>query len=66
MHKSSEHSRGEILQDAETAVFEKRKNWKIISARLEFMTYEMPDDIIVLPYRENSSIIADMADQLVR
>lgn len=48
-------TRDEIIKDAETAVFEKRKNWRIISARLDFMTYEMPEDIIVLPYRENSS-----------
>jgi hypothetical protein len=36
---------------AELAVREKRKNWRIISARLDFMTSEMPDDITVLPYR---------------
>ena len=40
-------SRKEIIQDAETAVFEKRKNWRLIQARLEFMTYEMLEDIIV-------------------
>ena len=44
-------SRDEIIRDAETAVFEKRKNWRIISARLDFMIYEMPDHITVLPYR---------------
>jgi Sigma-70, region 4. len=59
-------SRDEIIQDAETAVFEKRKNWKLISARLDFMTYEMPDHITVLPYRENSSTTVGMADQSER
>ena len=51
-------TRDEIIQDAEKAVFEKRKNWKLIDARLDFMIYEMPEDIIVLPYRENSSTTA--------
>jgi hypothetical protein len=55
-------SREQIIQDAETAVMEKRKNWKIISARLEFMTYEMPDRITVLPYRGGSCITAATAD----
>ena len=59
-------TRAEIIQDAETAVFEKRKNWKLISARLDFMTYEMPDDIIVLPYRESSSTTAATADRSER
>jgi len=45
------------------AVSERRKNWKIISARLDFMIYEMPEKITVLPYRENSSTIAAMAAQ---
>lgn len=54
-------SRAEIIKNAQTAVREKRKNWPIISARLDFMTYEMPDSIIVLPYRENSSTTAAMA-----
>lgn len=58
-------SREKIIQDAAKAVFEKRKNWRIISARLDFMTYEMPDEIIVLPYRESSSTIADTAARLV-
>ncbi len=56
-------SREEIIQDAEDAVFYKRKNWRIISARLDFMIYEMPEDIIVLPYRENSSTTVDMGAQ---
>jgi hypothetical protein len=42
-----------IIESAELAVKEKRKNWRLIEARLEFMTYEMPESIIVLPYREN-------------
>ena len=48
---SSGLTREQIIQDAETAVFEKRKNWRYIEARLEFMTYKMPDDVTVLPYR---------------
>ena len=48
-------TREEIIQDAETAVFEKRKNWRGIKAKLESMTYEMPDRITVLPYRDDSS-----------
>lgn len=55
-------NRDEIIRDAENAVFEKRKNWRIIDARLSFMTYEMPEDIIVLPYRALSSTTAVMAD----
>ena len=54
-------SRKEIIADAETAVFERRKNWRLISARLDFMTYEMPEDIIVLPYRASSSTTVDTA-----
>lgn len=48
---SSGLTRDQIIQDAETAVVEKRKNWRYIEARLEFMIYEMPEDVIVLPYR---------------
>ena len=44
-------TRDEIIQDAEKAVFERRKNWRIIGARLDFMIYEMPETITVLPYR---------------
>lgn len=54
-------TREEIIRDAETAVFEKRKNWRYIEARLEFMTYEMPENIIVLPYRTSSYTTADTA-----
>lgn len=32
-------TREEIIQEARLAVKEKRKNWRIIAARLEFMTY---------------------------
>ena len=46
-------TRDEIIQDAELAVQMKRKRWRLISARLDFMTYEMPDRITVLPYRGN-------------
>lgn len=46
-------TRSEIIQDAERIVIERRKNWHIISARLDFMTLEMPGSIIVLPYRGN-------------
>ena len=56
-------TRDQIIRDAETAVFEKRKNWRIIAARLDFMTYEMPEDIIVLPYRESSSTTVVTEDQ---
>ena len=44
-------SRDEIIADAVKAVEEHRAGWRLIGARLDFMTYEMPDDIIVLPYR---------------
>ncbi|MBR4184537.1 MAG: hypothetical protein IKQ87_02115 [Clostridia bacterium] len=54
-------TRDEIIRDAETAVSEKRKGWHTIEERLAFMTYEMPEDIIVLPYRTSSSTTADTA-----
>ena len=41
-------SREQIIQDAETAVFEKRKNWRYIEARLEFMTYLNPWSLIII------------------
>ena len=44
-------TREEIIEKAKLAVKEKRKNWRGIQARLESMTYSMPEDIIVLPYR---------------
>ena len=56
-------SRNDIIKDAETAVFEKRKNWRLIQARLEFMTYEMPESVIVLQYRANSFTTADTGAQ---
>ena len=52
-------TREEIIKDAETAVFERRKNWRGIRARLASMTYEMPASITVLPYRGGSSTTAD-------
>ena len=51
-------SREEIIEEARTAVREKRKGWRNIAARLESMTYEMPDRIIVTPYRDGSSTTA--------
>ncbi len=54
-------TRDEIIRDAEMTVLERRKNWRLISARLDFMTYEMPDHIIVLPYRGSSSTTVDTA-----
>lgn len=55
---SAGRTREEIIESAREAVRMKRKNWKIISARLDFMTYEMPDHITVLPYRDTSSTTA--------
>ena len=52
-------TRDEIILDAQTSVFEKRKNWRVISARLDFMTYEMPGHITVLPYRATLSTTVD-------
>ena len=52
---SSGKTREEIIESAREAVRMKRKNWKLIDARLDFMTYEMPAHIIVLPYRGGSS-----------
>ena len=46
-------TRQQIISDAQNAVAEKRKCWRLIQARLEFMTYEMPDHITVTPYRES-------------
>jgi ferritin-like protein len=57
-------SREKIIEDAAEAVKEKRKSWYIISARLDFMTYEMPGHITVLPYRDVSSTTVAMADPL--
>lgn len=59
-------TRDEIIRDAEKAVFEKRKNWPLILARLEFMTYEMPGDITVLPYRASSSTTVATAARSAR
>lgn len=54
-------TRKEIISSAETAVFERRKNWRTIEKRLRCMTYEMPESIIVTPYRASSSTTADTA-----
>ena len=45
-------TREHIIARAELAVKEKRKNWRGIKARLESMTYSMPESIIVTPYRK--------------
>jgi hypothetical protein len=50
---SAGESREQIIADARRAVYEKRKNWRRIAARLMSMTYEMPDSITVTPYRAN-------------
>lgn len=56
------YSREEIIELARKAVRDKRKNWRGIQARLESMTYEMPDRITVLPYRGGSSTTVDSED----
>ena len=53
-------SREQIIENAKKAVAEKRKKWKLIDARLDFMTSEMPENITVLRYRDTSSTTADM------
>ena len=53
-------TREQIIESAREAVRMKRKNWRIISARLDFMIYEMPAHITVLPYRTISSTTAAM------
>jgi hypothetical protein len=58
---SAGKTREEIIESARCAVREKRKGWKLIEAWLDFMTYEMPDHITVLPYRVISSTTAAMA-----
>ena len=57
-------SRDEIIQDAKKAVTEKRKNWRGIQERLRSMTYSMPDNITVLPYRGSSSTTAAIKEDL--
>lgn len=54
-------SREAIINDARKAVAAKRKAWPLIQARLEFMTYSMPENIIVTPYRDASSTTAATA-----
>ncbi|MEG0986512.1 MAG: hypothetical protein RSK76_09065, partial [Clostridia bacterium] len=63
---SAGKTREEIIESARQAVREKRKGWRTIAAQLDFMTYEMPDRIIVLPYRDASSTIAAMAEASAR
>ncbi|MGN0955495.1 hypothetical protein, partial [Megasphaera sp.] len=58
---SAGETREQIIQDAQKAVREKRKNWRGIQRRLASMTLKMPDQITVLPYRGNSSTTADTA-----
>ena len=55
-------TREDILIAAEEAVVKRRKNWRIISARLDFMTYEMQAPETVTPYRGNLCTTADMED----
>ena len=55
-------TREEIIADARKAVIQKRKNWRIISARLDFMIYKMPDRVTVLPYRDTLSTTAVTAE----
>jgi len=59
-------TREEILLSAEEAVEKRRKNWRIISARLDFMTYEMQAPGTVTPYRGNLCTTAATEDQSVR
>ena len=63
---SSGKTREEIIESAREAVRMKRKNWKLIDARLDFMTYEMPAHIIVLPYRGGSSTTVVTAAESAR
>ena len=58
---SAGKTREEIIESARQAVREKRKGWRVLSAQLDFMTYEMPDRVTVLPYRDTSSTTAVMA-----
>lgn len=57
------YTREQIIKQAEDSVKRKCKGWKLISARLDFMTYEMPDHITVLPYRTNSFTTVDTVAQ---
>ncbi|MDU1521893.1 MAG: hypothetical protein E6905_05495 [Actinomyces sp.] len=56
---STGKSRSQIINDARTAVKHRYKAWPLIEARLEFMTYDMPESITVTPYRDISSTTAD-------
>ena len=57
-------TRYEIIEDAGKAVGKKCRNWHTISARLDFMTYEMPESITVLPYRGSWSTTAATGEVL--
>ena len=60
---SGGETREQIIADARDAVAKKPKNWYVVDARLDFMTYEMPEDIIVLPYRgESATTVATAAE----
>ena len=48
-------TREQIIEDAKRTVRNRGKNWPVIEERLKSMTYEMPEDITVLRYRESSS-----------
>ena len=56
-------NREEIIQSAQKAVLEKRKNWRTIEEKLKSMTYEMQDSDTVLPYRGGLSTTADTAER---
>ena len=45
-------TRDEIIAEAKYAIANHRLNWKKFAQKLEFMIYEMLEDIIVLPYRD--------------
>ena len=55
-------SREEIIEEAKQAVRNHSPNWYKFAEKLESMTYEMPDDITVLPYRDISSTTVVTAD----
>jgi hypothetical protein len=44
-------TRDEIIENAKNSVINHKNGWGKIEARLKSMIYEMPEDIIVLPYR---------------
>lgn len=54
-------TREQIIQEAKELVRTKGSHYNHVAAKLASMTSEMPDHIIVLPYRENSSTTAGTA-----